>query len=127
MDDIPAELTRFINTSIDSVDQLRILLLLYRSPDKEWDALSVAPTLYLKPDTAAAALAQLEVRGLLAVSASGRLYHYQPKTPELAALVAQVAQLDQERPVTLINLVYARPKDSLQAFSDAFKLGRKEE
>jgi hypothetical protein len=37
-----------------------------------------------------------------------------------------VIELDQKQPVTLVNLVYAKPKD-VQAFADAFKLTKDKE
>ena len=46
--------------------------------------------------------------------------------PALADLVVRLLQLYKERPVTLIKMVYARAKDPLRTFADAFRL-RKEE
>jgi hypothetical protein len=49
-----------------------------------------------------------------------------PHTPELADQVGRLLQLYRERPVTMIKMIYARAKDPLRVFSDAFRI-RKEE
>jgi len=123
---IPQDIQTFAQKDIENIDRLRILLLLFRSPDKEWATYEVAAALYIKPDLAVAGLAQLEVKGLLSGKA-GRTYRYHPQTPETAELVTRLAQFDQERPVTLINLIYAKPLDQVRAFADAFRLKKNEE
>ncbi len=127
MNDIPNDLTKFIHANLTSVDQLRVLLLLFRSPAKEWEVMEVSSALYLQPDIAIAALAQLQACGLIVAGSSSRSYRYQPDTKKNAEFVQRVAQVDRERPVSLINLIYARPPDQAQAFADAFKLTKKEE
>ena len=117
-------LDQFIQTHLVTVDHLRVLLHLKGTPRTEWDVLDVATKLYLPPQTAAAVLAQLTANGLAVASGDPPRYRYQPRTPELAELVEKLAEMDRTQPVTLINLIYARPKD-VQAFADAFKL-RKE-
>jgi hypothetical protein len=121
MNDIPPEVKAFINTHIESIDQLRILLLLQSGAQSDWDVSDVSGKLYLRSDVVAAELASLEARGFCVSSGDPRRYRYQPKSADLKKKLEQVVQLDQERPVTLITLIYSRPKD-IQAFADAFKL-----
>jgi hypothetical protein len=122
MGEIPTEVTTFVHQNLNSVDELRILLLLCRSPGKEWDAWTVSSMLYLKPDVASGGLVNLQAIGLLAnIAGKERVYRYAPKDAQVDDLVRQVVHLDETQPVTLINLVYSRPKD-IQAFADAFKL-----
>jgi len=79
------------------------------------------------PEAVTRHLAALQARGLLAAESreAGAEYRYGQNTPELAALVDRLLQLYRERPVTMIKLVYARAKDPLRTFADAFRL-RKE-
>lgn len=127
MSDMPIEVTKFVHENINTIDDLRVLLLLCRSPDKEWDAVAISSMLYLKPDIATACLANLQAKGLLAkVEGKERLHKYAPRESKMADLVRQVVELDQSQPVTLINLVYSKPKD-VQAFADAFKLTKDKE
>jgi DNA-binding IclR family transcriptional regulator len=117
-------LEHFIQAHLGTIDHLRVLLHLKGTPRTEWDVLDVAAKLYLPPQTAAAVLAQLAAYGLAVASGDPPRYRYQPRTPELADLVERLAEMDRTQPVTLINMIYAQPKD-VQAFADAFKL-RKE-
>ena len=85
------------------MDTLRALLLLRSNPQVMWDAVTVSGRLYLPPQVAARVLEALAARGLIEVIGDPQ-YRYSPQTPELAGLVEQLAQLDREQPVTLINL-----------------------
>ncbi|HEU5100026.1 MAG TPA: hypothetical protein VFU22_13450 [Roseiflexaceae bacterium] len=125
MESIPEELKQFIFASFESVDQLRMLLLLQASPERGWSPLSVSAKLYLQPGVVQVGLDTLQRKGFLAVhDQSDPRYRYQPASTELEQMVRAVVKLDQTRPVTLIKLIYARPKDALQSFADAFKLRR---
>ena len=117
---------QFVNRYLESVDHLRTVLLLHGSPQAEWDATDVGTKLYLPPAVAAVVLARLEANGLVASHGEPRRYQYRPESPELADQVEQVVALDRERPVTLIHMVYDRPKD-IRAFADAFKLRKDKE
>jgi hypothetical protein len=117
-------LEQFIQAHLGTVDHLRVLLHLKSTPRSEWDVLDVAAKLYLPPETAAGVLGQLSASGLTVTAGDPPRYRYQPRTPELAALVENLAEMDRTHPVTLINWIYAQRKD-VQAFADAFKL-RKE-
>jgi hypothetical protein len=117
---------QFIHRYLESVDHLRAVLLLCGSPRTEWDATDVGTRLYLTPALAAAVLARLEANGLVASNGEPRRYRYQAQSPELASLVEQIVVLDREHPVSLIQMIYARPKD-IQAFADAFRLRREKE
>ncbi|GAB4193453.1 MAG: hypothetical protein OHK0022_08350 [Roseiflexaceae bacterium] len=126
MEAIPEELKQFVFASFETIDQLRVLLLLHASPERDWLPLAVSTRLYLQPEVARTCLDALRQRGFLqAEGTTDPRYRYQPANAQLATLVDAVVELDRTRPVTLINLVYARPKGPLQSFADAFKF-RKE-
>ncbi|HEY3931807.1 MAG TPA: hypothetical protein VGM58_05500 [Verrucomicrobiae bacterium] len=114
-------LEEFIKTQLESVDDLRGLLLFHSNPQTEWDSTSLAVKLYIQPAAAAAVLARMAAKKFLIAEGQPVRYHFQPESPELAQLVKELAELDRQRPVTLINMIYARPED-LQAFADAFKI-----
>ena len=118
-------LEEFIRTRIESVDELRALLLCQGRSQADWDALEIAQKLYLQPPKTASVLAGLETKGLLVSAGEPPRYCVQPQSAELAGLIEQLAEMDRVRPVTLINLIYDRPRD-IQAFADAFKLNKKE-
>jgi hypothetical protein len=114
-------LEEFIKTQLESVDDLRALLLLHSEPHVEWDALNLAVKLYIQPAAATAVLTRLTAKNFLTADGQPVRYRFQPQSPELLQLVKELAELDRQRPVTLINLIYARPED-LRAFADAFKI-----
>ena len=67
------------------------------------------------------ALIRLVGDGLLAGEGDPMRYRFWPKSPELGRSVAELSEMDRERPVTLIKMIYERTRD-IQAFADAFKL-----
>lgn len=83
--------------------------------------MTAAGKLYVPPAILAVILERLTGKGFLAVAGDPPRYRFQPQTQELKQLVEDLAKLDAERPVTLINLIYGRLKD-VQAFADAFKI-----
>ena len=123
MEPIPEEVKRFADANIESIDQLEILRVLGETPGKEWDAAALAAAVQAEPKAVAAHLAALHGRGLLAAEKRGADWvgRYGPQTPELADQVGRLLQLYRERPVTMIKMIYARAKDSLAVFSDAFR------
>jgi hypothetical protein len=113
----------FIRTQIGTVDCLRALLLLQSDPGGKWDLMTVSGRLYLPPEVVSRVLETLRANGLLGRDGDFN-YYFQPRTPELAQLVEELVQLDREQPVSLINLIYARPED-VSAFADAFRIRKK--
>jgi DNA-binding IclR family transcriptional regulator len=118
-------LEEFIKTQLESVDELRTLLLVQGAPQADWDATEIAQKLYLQPAVVTSVLEKLTAKGFVTSAAQPR-YRYQPASPELAELIKQLAEMDRVRPVSLINMIYDRPTN-LQAFADAFKLKPKKD
>ncbi len=127
MEPFPDEIERFIEDHIELVDQLEILRILAADRGKEWSSAALAQEVQVQPQTILLHLHALETRGLLAVvSAPGPFYKYGPRTPELEGKVSRLLSLYNERPVTMIRMVYARANHAaLKTFADAFRL-RKE-
>jgi hypothetical protein len=122
VDPIPEEVKRFVEENIDSVDQLEILRILGESPEKEWNAADLARE--VQTQAIASHLAVLHGRRLIATWTRGAepFCRYGPGTPELENMMSRLLQVYRERPVTMINLVYARAKEVLRSFADAFRL-----
>src|SRR5690606_42096918 len=62
---IPDDVVEFLAQSIDSVEQLEVLLLLHQNPATEWTAESVARHLYREPTSVGRRLGVLRLLGLL--------------------------------------------------------------
>jgi len=120
-DEIPAELRAFIAEHIHSVAKLEALLLLYENPQRSWTAADAARAIYIAETPTAALLAEMHASGILSASDSPPRFRYEPKTPELAQQVQDLARFYAERRVTVITLIHSAPVDKLRTFADAFR------
>ncbi len=125
---VPADVRTFLAGHVDSIEQLEILLLLHQNPETEWTAEQTAGALYGNPASAARRLQRLHADGLL-VQGGGddAAYRYAPRTPALAESVERLAHTYRERRVAVTTLIASRPMDNVRAFSEAFRLGRRED
>jgi len=114
-------LDEFISTKIESVDTLHVLLLCYRNPETMWTMREISVKLNIQVPATTQALIRLVSDGLLTGEGEPMRYRFWPKSPELQRLTTELSQMDRERPVTLIKMIYERARD-IQAFADAFKL-----
>jgi hypothetical protein len=121
--ELSAEVRRFIEERIDSAEQLEILLLLHREPDRRWSAQDVSQAVYTVPASATLRLESL-VSGGLASSTGGAdpQYQYAPSTDALREQVEQLGAAYRADRVAVIKTIFARPPDPLQSFADAFRL-----
>lgn len=122
---IPEEVRNFLLQCIDSVEQLEVLLLLHRTPEQAWSPETVAQALYSNADSIRRRLAGLHGNGLLASTASSS-YRYQPKNSALDATVRLLADTYRERRVAVITVIASKPMENVRAFSDAFRLRKKD-
>lgn len=125
MEQPSAAVCAFINAFIESIDQLRVLLVLARQPERAWSVGEVCSATALPVTTAMAQLQRLVAIGLIVANPDpAATFKYGPRAAEFEQMVQELIQLDDQRPVTLIRLVYARKSGSAQAFADAFRLRR---
>ena len=93
---------RFVQSYLPSVETAELLLQACRTPDM--------------------AVQAKQRDGLRAAGLLDESYRYRPASPELAAQVATLAQAYEQRPVTLIRLIYALRDTRIRSFADAFRL-----
>lgn len=118
---------RLIADSIDSVEQLEILLLLLQHPARTWTAEEVARELRISPLSAGDRLEDLAHDALLARVKGEEEYRYAPGSAALDEAVRGLATAYTERRVTVINLIFSKPVDKIRTFADAFRLRKKED
>ncbi|MEW6272677.1 MAG: hypothetical protein AB1689_25640 [Thermodesulfobacteriota bacterium] len=124
---IPEHVQRFVREHIDSVEQLDVLLLLFRTSPREWSAVAVSRELRIDPVSAARRLDDFHARELLTVRAGDEalLYSYVRGGPNDEA-IADLATAYAERRTTLIQFIFEAPSRDVRVFADAFRLRKKD-
>lgn len=123
-DAFSTDLKDFISKNIHSVAQLEILLMLRSDPQRYWTADEITQKLYLQLQMTSQLLSEIVERGLANRADSGYLYH--PANDADRNAIDCLDRMYHERRVTVISEMFSKPKDSLRAFSDAFRLRREE-
>jgi hypothetical protein len=125
--DLPVEV-RDLLASLDSTDQLEILLLLLRSPSKIYDVEAIAEAVQLPLPTVEHAVQGLVNRRLIA-RATGEpnvvAYQYAPATLELHAAAEGLAVASGTHPVAIITALQEKSNLTLRTFADAFRVRKK--
>jgi predicted ArsR family transcriptional regulator len=122
---IPREVKDFLSKNITSIEQLEILLLVFRNTAKTWQLGEIAQPLGIQTDAAENCLQTLVERGLVQKHASVKQYQA-TVSEELYRRVATVAKTYSERRITMINFIFSRHLDRIRAFADSFKLKKDE-
>ena len=86
----------------------------------------MARELYSHPSSVTLRFRTLFGSGFLRESAPGE-FQYAPRSQELDAIVARVEVMYRERRVAVISVIASKPIESVKAFSDAFRIRKKEE
>jgi predicted transcriptional regulator len=125
---IPDDVVAFLAQSIDSVEQLEVLLLLHQNASTEWTAESVARHLYREPTSVGRRLSVLRLLGLLQASDDPQpTFRYAPRSDAIHATVGRLADAYAQRRVTVLGLLASKPMDHVRAFADAFRIRREED
>jgi DNA-binding IclR family transcriptional regulator len=119
LEGVPSEVCQFIDSCIDSIEQLEVLLLLWRSRPQALAPQAINRDLGSSLESITRRLDSMSRLGL--VERLGVEFRYSPE-PTKDAIVERVAQAYRERRVSVITYVVNRPNQSLRAFADAFRL-----
>jgi DNA-binding IclR family transcriptional regulator len=113
----------FLASTIYSIGQLETLLLLYRTPDRQWTAVDVAKELRSNRDTALQHLQSLANHSLLEL-ANDQLYRYNPRTDELGHAVEGAALAYATHRTRIIDIIYGNKTEKINDLANAFRLRR---
>lgn len=120
---LPESVRTFILKHLHSVEQLEVLLLLYRNSEKEWNADSVNAALKTNAASAEARLNDLYQRKLLSRRVDSRQFYYRcGDDPNARAVINQLGQFYKTHSVRIIELMYTRPGETILSFSNSFRL-----
>lgn len=121
-DDLPRDVLHFLDTCIDSVEQLSVLLLLHSDPERVWVASEITTELRSADTSIARRLDDLYARKVLVrVPELKECHKFSPSTPDVREVVQNLSEEYRLRPYRVIDAIYSRPTKALQAFADAFK------
>ena len=123
---LPDDVHRFILSSIESVEQLEVLLLMQGAPDTSWTPEAIAQELYSTPSSIRGRLDALSRQELVVPEGSTSAFRYHPTSAALAATINRVAECYRQRRVAVITLIASKPLENVRAFSDAFRLRKKD-
>ena len=119
--DLPDHVRRFLLTSVPSVPYLEAVLLL-RSQRSAWTVASLSRRLYLREEAAAELLTALESTGVArVVEGDVPSFVYSPATPEMVAMLDDVAKAYAANLVKVTDVIHSRLDRRAQQFADAFR------
>ena len=127
--DFSDEFCRFVQAAIPTVDAAELLLVLADRPEHGWTVADALEALRVSGVTSTQAdlgrhLEALRAVGLVSAEADGR-FHYRPGSAAVEKNVLTLAKAYEERPVTLIRMIYALRDARITTFADAFRLRKK--
>ena len=122
--DFPDELRSLIQETIPTLDAAELLLLLAHHRERPYSVQSIIVDMRpaaVSESTARRYLQQFESRGLVS-RREDETYQYAPVAPELEAAVRALTRVYNERPVTLVRMIYSLKDEKIRSFADAFRL-----
>jgi hypothetical protein len=121
--DFSDALCDLIKATIPALEAAEILLILFGNAETAFTAeqlIHLAQPAVVSEAQATKYLETFRLFGLTSWSA-GR-YQYRPSSEDLDQLVQQLARAYNERPVTLVRLIYTFKDAKIRSFADAFKI-----
>lgn len=118
-------ITFFVDRYVTTLDDLECLLLLIQTPERWWDAESIARELHVEVGYARHALERFAAGNLLAIRITGAVrYQYQPGDEALAAAARAFAEAARMNRLEMIKLVTERTSRNIRDFAKAFRIRR---
>lgn len=122
------EFCGFLHAAIPSVAAAELLLLIFKHPDRWWTLPELAgelpPDVNITESDTVTCLEALHSHGLVEFDDKKRV-RYRAASDALDAQVRTLQQAYNERPVTLIRMIYALRDSKIQSFADAFKFRKR--
>lgn len=120
---LPADVQRFILTSVPSVPFLEALLLFHREPARALTPAEVGRALYMAESEAARLVDALQAAGLvLPVPERRRAFRFEGAGDELRRVVDRVAACHATHLIAITHLIHDDKQRNGSRFSDAFRL-----
>jgi hypothetical protein len=117
-DEFPPAVLQLLHQHLPTMDHVEVLLLLFGEADRRHHVEAIASATRIPEHLVHSAVADLVSAGLV-VRADGEVSFNEASGARNA--IAQLADLYNTRPVTLVRAIYSRPSP-LKSFVDAFRL-----
>lgn len=122
-DDLPKELKYFLESSIDSIEQLRVLILMHANPDKVWTTNEIAIILRSVDTSIQKRLLDIYSRKiLLAFSEKEDLHKFLPSSTAMKEIIDSMVVENQLRPYQIIDAIYSSSDKTILDLANAFKM-----
>jgi hypothetical protein len=120
---LPADVQRFILTSVPSVPYLEALLLFHREPAREFTPGEVGHALYMPEPAAMRIVDALQAAGLVrAAPERPGACRFEGAPPELQRVVDRVAACHASHLIEITRLIHDAMPRGTARFADAFRL-----
>lgn len=113
-------LRAFVHKYVRTVSELEVLLWLQQHAQRTWNADEIAREMRGNPTAAADYLRHFVRAGLARENGIGQYQYVEDSTTH--GLITDLAQAYVERPVSVVDLIYAQPSNPIQLLADAFKI-----
>ena len=125
---IPERIQKFIRGSIDSVEQLHVLALLYERRDRDWTLDSISQELRSASNSIGKRVRMLiAAKVLTPESLAGERVRYVPVDEQVDQSVRELIELSHVHQYRIIELIFSKPNPAIQSFADAFRFKKDEE
>lgn len=122
-DSLPPEITGFLSSHITSIIQLELVLLLRASKPRRWTIFEMARELRVESIWTQNQANDLCRRGLLECDGEEpQRFWYDPPHHHVDQLIARLADLYDERFVSIVTQIYSRPVSRIEQMSEAFRI-----
>lgn len=118
---LPTNVERFLASSIRSVWDLELLLLLRREKARNWTSDAMIRELRASSVIVNEAIGTLEKAGFV-MDVGRNEFRYHPVTPELDGLAAALAEAYASFPAAVMDAIWSAPSAKIRTFADAFKI-----
>jgi hypothetical protein len=115
------DLIEFVETSLDSVWSLELLLRLRTEPGRLWSSEELIADLRSSPLVVGRSINKLLAVGLIVVD-TGNSIRYGPASAGQDRLVDALAEAYRVRPAAIRRIILRNSSDQLRTFIDAFKI-----
>jgi len=109
------DLGQFLFENVATYDELEVLLLLHREPERDWTIDATAPALGLQAEACQAALQTLAAHGLLVLGRRPATFRYAPASQPLDEATERLQRAYTEDRFTIVQIMTTNAMNRVRA------------